>query len=105
MPTRSRPKIKSPSKKFSTSSLSPGLRSPAALSAGKNDIWVGMKGRIQESLCIACGICREACPQVAVPPKMQDIPHMYEVVEAECTGADDCLPHFPVPRPLGRVRS
>src|SRR5262249_34918991 len=96
----SRPKIKSPSKKFSTSSLSPGLRSPAALSAGKKDIRVAMKVRIQESLFIACRICPEARPQLPAHPKIQDNHHMYEVVEAECTGCDDCLPYCPVPGAL-----
>ena len=51
-----------------------------------------MKVRIVESLCIACGLCREVCPERAVHPKMQDIHHMYEVIESECTGCGDCLP-------------
>jgi len=59
-----------------------------------------MKVRIQENLCIACGLCREACPELAVHPKMQDIHHMYEVVEAECTGCGDCLRYCPVPGAL-----
>jgi ferredoxin len=55
-----------------------------------------MKVRIVESLCIACGLCREVCPERAVHPKMQDIHHMYEVIESECTGCGDCLPYCPV---------
>ncbi|TMA60524.1 MAG: hypothetical protein E6J73_13630 [Deltaproteobacteria bacterium] len=35
-----------------------------------------MKVKIVESLCIACGLCREVCPEHAVHPKMQDIHHM-----------------------------
>ena len=54
-----------------------------------------MKVRIVETLCIACGLCREVCPERAVHPKMQDIHHMYEVIESECTGCDDCLPYCP----------
>jgi NAD-dependent dihydropyrimidine dehydrogenase PreA subunit len=59
-----------------------------------------MKIRIEERLCIACGLCREACPEGAVHPKMQDIHHMYEVIEGECTGCGDCLPYCPVPGAL-----
>ena len=53
------------------------------------------KVRINETLCIACGLCREVCPERAVHPKMQDIHHMYEVIEEECTGCGDCLPYCP----------
>ena len=53
------------------------------------------KVRINEALCIACGLCREVCPERAVHPKMQDIHHMYEVIEDECTGCGDCLPYCP----------
>ena len=56
-----------------------------------------MKVRIVKSLCIACGLCREVCPERAVHPKMQDIHHMYEVIENECTGCADCLPYCPEP--------
>jgi electron transport complex protein RnfB len=63
-------------------------------------VTVEMKVRIVETLCIACGLCREACPEGAVHPKMQDIHHMYEVLEAECTGCGDCLPYCPVPGAL-----
>ena len=59
-----------------------------------------MNVRIVESLCIACGLCREVCPERAVHPKMQDIHHMYEVIERECTGCGDCLPYCPEPGAL-----
>jgi NAD-dependent dihydropyrimidine dehydrogenase PreA subunit len=36
----------------------------------------------------------------AVHPKMQDIHHMYEVIEKECTGCADCLPYCPEPGAL-----
>jgi ferredoxin len=39
-----------------------------------------------------CGLCREVCPERAVHPKIQDIHHMYEVIESECTRCGDCLP-------------
>ncbi len=59
-----------------------------------------MKVKIVEKLCIACGLCREVCPERAVHPKMQDIHHMYEVIERECTGCGDCLPYCPAPGAL-----
>jgi len=59
-----------------------------------------MKVRIVETLCIACGLCREVCPERAVHPKMQDIHHMYEVIESECTGCAECLPYCPEPGAL-----
>jgi NAD-dependent dihydropyrimidine dehydrogenase PreA subunit len=31
---------------------------------------------------------------------MQDIHHMYEIVESECTGCGDCLPYCPEPGAL-----
>ena len=68
-------------------------------------VTVEMKVRIVESLCIACGLCREACPEGAVHPKMQDIHHMYEVLEAECTGCAGCLPYCPVPGALLQFES
>ena len=54
-----------------------------------------MKVKIVETLCIACGRCREVCPERAVHPKMHDIHHMYEVIENECSGCGDCLPYCP----------
>ena len=67
---------------------------------GRFEIDHAMKVRIVESLCIACGLCREVCPERAVHPKMQDIHHMYEVIESECTGCGDCLPYYPEPGAL-----
>jgi NAD-dependent dihydropyrimidine dehydrogenase PreA subunit len=59
-----------------------------------------MKVKIVEKLCIACGLWREVCPERSVHPKMQDIHHMYEVIEKECTGCADCLPYCPEPGAL-----
>ena len=80
-------------------------------SIGRNGLSIGnflpqrrkvMKVKIVESLCIACGLCREVCPDRAVHPKMQDIHHMYEVIESECTGCADCLPYCPEPGALAQ---
>ncbi|MGH7828439.1 MAG: ATP-binding protein [Candidatus Binatia bacterium] len=59
-----------------------------------------VKVKIEQSLCIACGLCREVCPEKAVHPKMQDIHHRFEVLAHECTGCSDCLPYCPVPLAL-----
>ncbi len=59
-----------------------------------------MKVRIDQAICIACGLCREVCPEAAVHPKMQDIHHRFEVVEGECTGCGDCLGYCPAPGAL-----
>lgn len=59
-----------------------------------------MKVTIDQSLCIACGLCREVCPEGAVHPMMQDIHHRFEVVQHECSGCGDCLPYCPVPGAL-----
>ncbi len=59
-----------------------------------------MKVRIDQGLCIACGLCREVCPEGAVHPSMQDIHHHFEVLEAECTGSADCLEYCPAPGAL-----
>ena len=59
-----------------------------------------MKVRIEQALCIACGLCREVCPERAVHPKMQDIHHRFEALENECTGCGDGLPYCPEPGAL-----
>lgn len=59
-----------------------------------------MKVKIEQALCIFCGLCREVCPESAVHPKMQDIHHRFEIVENECTGCADCLPYCPEPGAL-----
>ena len=59
-----------------------------------------MKVKIEQALCIFCGLCREVCPEIAVHPKMQDIHHKFEIVENECTGCADCLPYCPEPGAL-----
>jgi Na+-translocating ferredoxin:NAD+ oxidoreductase RNF subunit RnfB len=66
---------------------------------------MSMKVRIEEGLCIAYGLCREVCPERADHPKMQDIHHMCEVLEHECTGCGDCLPYCPVPGALVEYES
>ena len=50
-----------------------------------------MKMRIEEALCIACGLCREVCPEAAIHPKLQDIHHMYEIIEHQYCPAPGAL--------------
>jgi len=59
-----------------------------------------VKVRIEDAFCIACGLCREACPEHAVHPRMQDVHHRFEVVPAECTGCAACLPYCAAPGAL-----
>jgi formate hydrogenlyase subunit 6/NADH:ubiquinone oxidoreductase subunit I len=59
-----------------------------------------MKVRIEDAHCIACGLCREACPERAVHPRLQDVHHRFEVVAGECTGCALCLEYCPAPGAL-----
>jgi Na+-translocating ferredoxin:NAD+ oxidoreductase subunit B len=59
-----------------------------------------VKVRIDDAHCIACGLCREACPEGAVHPRMQDVHHRFEVLPHECTGCGVCLDYCPVPAAL-----
>jgi ferredoxin len=62
-----------------------------------------MKVRIDEAWCIACGLCREACPERAVHPRFQDPFHRFEVLPGACTGCAVCLDYCPVPEALVRI--
>ncbi|WP_176050485.1 electron transport complex subunit RsxB [Burkholderia sp. BCC1644] len=48
---------------------------------------------IDESLCIGCTLCMQACPVDAIvgAPKQ-----MHTIIEAQCTGCDLCVPPCPV---------
>jgi Pyruvate/2-oxoacid:ferredoxin oxidoreductase delta subunit len=59
-----------------------------------------MKVRIDDALCIACGLCREVCPDRAVHPRLQDVHHRFEVLAEECTGCALCLEYCPAPGAL-----
>ena len=63
-----------------------------------------MKVRIELGRCIACGLCREVCPEDAVHPKLIDIHHWFEVVEAECTGCGECLDYCAAPGALAQYQ-
>lgn len=59
-----------------------------------------MKLKIDGRLCIACGLCREACPEGAVHPVLLNNHHWFEILEAECTGCGECLSYCPAPGAL-----
>ena len=48
---------------------------------------------IDESTCIGCYLCVEACPVDAIVGAHQ---FMHTVIEAECTGCELCMPPCPV---------
>lgn len=48
---------------------------------------------IDESRCIGCTLCIQACPVDAIVGAAKQ---MHTVIEAECTGCDLCLPPCPV---------
>jgi len=48
---------------------------------------------IEESQCIGCTHCRDACPVDAITGASQ---YMHTVIASECTGCELCLPPCPV---------
>ena len=53
----------------------------------------GQVARIDESLCVGCTLCIDACPVDAIVGAHQ---HMHTVIRDECTGCELCLEPCPV---------
>ncbi|APZ42201.1 electron transport complex subunit RsxB [Acidihalobacter ferrooxydans] len=68
-------------------------RAPKPLDTTHGEHKPQLLARIDESVCIGCTLCIQACPVDAIlgAPKL-----MHTVIEAECTGCELCLPPCPV---------
>lgn len=64
-----------------------------------------MKLKIDISACIACGLCREVCPENAVHPKLSDTHHWFEIIARECTGCGICQSYCEAPGALVEFES
>jgi len=64
---------------------------PVDLSLGHASL--GQRARIDESICIGCNRCAEACPVDAIAGLPQ---RMHTVIADHCTGCELCLPPCPV---------
>lgn len=84
-------------------------REPKSLSAAHGEEKPKRLALIDESRCIGCTLCIQACPVDAIvgAPKL-----MHTVIAVECTGCELCLPPCPVdcidlvdpPQPLRHFR-
>lgn len=68
-------------------------RDPIALMDAPNTNMIKSVAVIDESLCIGCTHCRNACPVDAIVGAHQ---LMHTVIASECTGCELCLPPCPV---------
>lgn len=65
-------------------------RNPEPIASPQSDVLVAT---IEESACIGCTHCRDACPVDAIVGSHQ---FMHTVIVAECTGCELCVPRCPV---------
>ena len=68
-------------------------RAPLPLAVAGTAGMIGQVAVIDESLCIGCVHCRDACPVDAIVGAQR---YMHTVIAAECTGCELCLPVCPV---------
>ena len=68
-------------------------RRPTPLDASRGEHKPRAVARIDESTCIGCTLCIQACPVDAIVGAAK---LMHSVIEAECTGCELCLPPCPV---------
>jgi electron transport complex protein RnfB len=68
-------------------------RTPKPLDTRRGEHKARAIARIDESTCIGCTLCIQACPVDAIVGAAK---LMHSVIEAECTGCELCLPPCPV---------
>ncbi|MDX1434752.1 MAG: RnfABCDGE type electron transport complex subunit B, partial [Gammaproteobacteria bacterium] len=68
-------------------------REPLALDAACGEARPWLLPRIDESRCIGCTLCIQACPVDAI---LGAAKRMHTVIESRCTGCELCVPPCPV---------
>jgi electron transport complex protein RnfB len=68
-------------------------RDPLPVDTSLGQASMERRARIDETICIGCNRCAEACPVDAIAGLAQ---RMHTVITAHCTGCELCLPPCPV---------